>query len=166
MTAALIDGLMALATLAMIFVYSTQLAIVVLTAFVLYALLRLGLYQLFRERSQAVIQSKAVENSTLIETMRAIQTLKIFNRETERESQWLNRYADVVSSNVRLGRMKIAFTTINDVIFGLENIVTIYLAARLALNNSLSIGMIFAFISYKQHFLEKAVLLVAGAGPL
>src|SRR5215217_6554552 len=163
MIAALIDGIMALATLAMIFVYSSQLALVVLTAFILYGIVRLGLYRVFRERSQAAIQAKALESSTLIETMRAIQTLKLFNRESERESQWLNRYADVVSTNVRLGRIRIAFTTINDAIFGLENIVTIYLAARLALSNSLTIGMIFAFVSYKQHFTEKAVMLVEKA---
>src|SRR5262249_7963188 len=137
MIAALIDGLMALATLAMIFVYSTQLALVVLAAFVLYALVRLGLYRLLRERSLAAIEAKAHENSIFIETLRAVQSLKIFNRESDRETQWLNRYGDVVSANVRLGRAKIAFATINDALFGLENVVTIYLAARLALNNSL-----------------------------
>jgi ATP-binding cassette, subfamily B, bacterial CvaB/MchF/RaxB len=160
MITAAIDGLMAVATLAMIFVYSAELALVVLTAFGLYATIRLLLYRLLRERSLAVIESRAHENSTFIETVQAIQSLKIFNRESERETQWLNRYADVVSANVRLGRAKIAFTTINDFLFGLENIVTIYLAARLALSNSLTIGMIFAFMSYKQHFMEKAVQLV------
>src|SRR5215469_3614892 len=163
MVAAAIDGLMAIATLAMIFVYSTQLALVVLAAFVLYAALRLGLYRLLRERSLVVIETKAQESSTFIETMRAIQSLKIFNRESDREAQWLNRYADVVTANVRLGRTKIAFTSINDTLFVLENIITIYLAARLALSNSLTIGMIFAFMSYKQHFIEKAVHLIEKA---
>jgi ATP-binding cassette subfamily B protein RaxB len=163
MIAATIDGLMAVATLAMIFVYSTQLALVVLAAFVLYAAVRLGLYRLLRKRSLAAIEAKAQEDSTFIETIRAIQSLKIFNRESDRETHWLNRYADVVSANVRLGRTRIAFTTINDALFGLENIVTIYLAAGLALSNSLTIGMIFAFMSYKQHFIEKAVQLVEKA---
>jgi ATP-binding cassette subfamily B protein RaxB len=161
--AATIDGLMAVATLAMIFVYSTQLALVVLTAFILYAAVRLGLYGLFRKHSLAMIETTASENSTFIETMRAIQSLKIFNRESDRETQWLNRHADAVSANVRLGRTRIAFSTINDLLFGLENIVTIYLAARLALSNNLTIGMIFAFMSYKQHFVEKAVQLVEKA---
>jgi ATP-binding cassette, subfamily B, bacterial CvaB/MchF/RaxB len=160
MIAAAIDGLMAVATLAMIFIYSSQLALVVLTAFVLYAMVRLGLYRVFRERSQAMIETRAQENSTLIETVRAIQSLKLFNRESERESLWLNRYSQVMSANVSLGRARISFTTIKDVIFGLEMIITIYLAARLALNNSLTIGMIFAFMSYKQQFTEKAALLV------
>src|SRR6516165_3171341 len=163
MIAAAIDGLMAVATLAMIFLYSTQLALVVLAAFVVYAVVRIGLYRLLRERSLAVIEAKAQENSTFIETMRAVQSFKIFNRESDRETQWLNRYADVVGANVRLGRARIAFTGINDALFGLENIISIYLAAQLALGEVLTIGMIFAFVSYKQHFIEKAVQLVEKA---
>jgi ATP-binding cassette, subfamily B, bacterial CvaB/MchF/RaxB len=163
MITAIIDGVMAVATIAMIFIYSAKLAFVVLIAFVLYAIVRVGLYRLLRQRSLAVIEAKAQENSMFIETLRAIQSLKLFNRESDREAQWLNRYADVVSANVRLGRTKIAFTTINDAIFGLENIVTIYLAARMALGDILTIGMIFAFMSYKQHFIEKAVQLIEKA---
>ncbi len=87
-----------------------------------YLAVRLALYRQFRERAEATIGSKAQENSTLIETLRAIQSLKLFNRESERESQWLNRYASVISAAVRMGRTKILFTTLNEVIFGLENI--------------------------------------------
>jgi ATP-binding cassette subfamily B protein RaxB len=160
---AVIDGVMALATIAMIFVYSAKLALVVLTAFVLYAIVRIGSYRVLRQRNLAIIESKAQENSTFIETLRAIQTLKLFNRENDREAQWLNRYADVVSANVRLGRTKIAFTTINDAIFGLENIISIYLAARMALADVFTIGMIFAFMSYKVQFIDKGVQLVEKA---
>jgi ATP-binding cassette subfamily B protein RaxB len=158
-----IDGLMAVATLVMMFVYSPLLALVVLVAITLYTALRLGLYRLFRQRSEAAIQNKAQENSTFIETVRAIQSLKLFNRESERESQWLNRYADVVNANVRLGRAKITFKTLNDAIYGLENIVTVYLAARLVLDGTLTVGMIFAFMSYKKNFLDKTALLVEKA---
>jgi ATP-binding cassette subfamily B protein RaxB len=160
---AVIDGLMAAATLVMIFVYSPQLAFVVLVAVALYAALRLALYPVFRQQSEAVIRSEAQENSNFIETLRAVQSLKLFNRESERESQWFNRYADTVSANVRLGRTKISFKAANHIIFGLENIITVYLAARLALRNLLTVGMIFAFMSYKRHFVEKTVLLIEKA---
>jgi ATP-binding cassette, subfamily B, bacterial CvaB/MchF/RaxB len=160
MIAAVLDGIMALLTLAMIFVYSIQLALVVLTALVLYAFLRLALYRVLWLRTEQTIQATAQENSTFVETVRAIQSLKLFNRESEREGQWLNRYADVANANVRLGRVKLAFTTMNDLIFGLEMIITVYLAARFALSNALTVGMIFAFMSYRQHFTEKAVQLV------
>jgi ATP-binding cassette subfamily B protein RaxB len=126
-------------------------------------MLRLALYRVLWLRTEVTIQAAAQENSTFIETVRAIQSLKLFNRESEREGQWLNRYADVANANVRLGRVKIAFATMNELIFGLEMIITVYLAARLALANALTVGMIFAFMSYRQHFSEKAVQLVEKA---
>ena len=157
---ATIDGLMAVATLTVIFFYSPLLGTVVSFAFALYLTLRLALYRQFRERSQDVIRSKAQENSIFIETLRAIQSLKLFNRETERESQWLNRYAGVINANVRVGRTRILFGTLNDAIFGLENIVTVYLAIHMALGGTLTLGMIFAIMAYKRNFMDKAVSLI------
>ena len=160
---AAIDGLMGIATLTVIFIYSPLLGFVVSLAFVLYLTLRLALYRQFRERSQEAIRSKAQENSTFIETLRAIQSLKLFNRESERESQWLNRYASVINAAVRVGRTRILFTTLNEVIFGIENIVTVYLAVRMAMSGSLTVGMIFAILAYKRNFMDKAVSLVETA---
>jgi ATP-binding cassette subfamily B protein RaxB len=157
---ALIDGLMGMVTLAVTFLYSPLLGAVIAVAFVLYLALRLALYRQLRERTESVIRSKAQENSTLIETLRAMQTLKLFNRENEREGQWLNRYAGVINASVRVGRTKILFTTLNEAIFGLENIVTIYLAVTMALAGQLTIGMLFAIMAYKQAFMNKAVSLV------
>jgi ATP-binding cassette subfamily B protein RaxB len=48
----------------------------------------------------------------------------------------------------------------NHAIFGIENIVTVYLAAMLAVNNDLTIGMIFAFMAYKANFTDKASNLI------
>jgi ATP-binding cassette subfamily B protein RaxB len=157
---AVIDGIMALATLTMIFVYSPRLALVVLAALVLYLLARLLLYRRFRDLSEAVIQAAAVENTNFIETARAIQSVKLFNREADRESLWLNRHADTVNANIRLGRAQVQFKTINTAIFGLEHIVTVYLAAMLALDGQVTVGMIFAFMAYKQNFTGKASELV------
>ena len=64
---------------------------------------------------------------------------------------------------IRKGRASIQFGTMNKAIFGLENIVTVYLAAMLALSNELTIGMIFAFMAYKMSFTEKAATLVEKA---
>jgi len=158
--AAVIDGLMALITLVVIFIYSAQLALVALLALFLYGLVRFALYRWLFRLSEAVIESGAKETSTFIETIRAIQTVKLFNRESEREGLWLNRYADVINANIRLGRAQISFRTINDAIFGAENIVTVYLAALLVLDNHMTVGMVFAFMAYKTNFVSKSVMLV------
>ena len=87
-------------------------------------------------------------------------SLKLFNRQSDSEGEWLNRYADVMAANVRLGRTTVAFTTVKDTLFGIENILTVYLAAQLSLDGSLTVGMIFAFMSYRQLLIEKGALLI------
>ncbi len=157
---AVLDGIMAVATLAMIFLYSLRLALVVVVSLLLYVILRLALYRRFRDLNETAIQIGAQENSNFIESVRAIQSIKLFNRETDREGQWLNRHADTVNANIRLERAKIQFSIMNRAIFGIENIVTVYLAAMLAFDNFITIGMIFAFMAYKMHFTDKASALV------
>ena len=157
---AAIDGIMATATLTMIFLYSLRLAFVVLAALALYVILRLATYQRFRALNEAYIRAQAQENTNFIESARAVQSIKLFNRESDRETQWFNLHADTVNANIRQGRTGIHFATMNRAIFGFENVITVYLAATLALSNELSIGMIFAFMSYKLSFTEKAATLV------
>ena len=160
---AAIDGIMAIATLTMIFVYSSRLALVVLVALLLYLVVRLAAYRRFRDLSEAVILAGALEGSNFIESARAIQSIKLFNREADREGQWLNRHADTVNARVRLGRAQIQFKAMNGAIFGLENILTVYLAAMLALENAMTVGMVFAFMAYKAQFTGKASTLVEKA---
>jgi ATP-binding cassette, subfamily B, bacterial CvaB/MchF/RaxB len=160
---ALIDGVMAVVTLAIMFLYSTKLALIVLGVFLLYCAVRLALFWVLRSLNENAIQMKAKETSNFVESLRAVQSVKLFNHENERESLWLNRFADTVNADVRLERANAAFEAVNDFLFNAENIVVIYLAARLALEGSFTIGMIFAFITYKQQFISKANLLVEKA---
>jgi ATP-binding cassette subfamily B protein RaxB len=160
LVAVLVDGLMALGTLVLMFVYSGMLAVIVLMAATLYVLLRLLLFRPLRRRTDDQIHAQARRDSTFIETVRAIQSIKLFGRETERESFWQNRYAGFVNASIRLSRLQTGFKASNDLIYAIENVVTIYLGARLALDGAITIGMLFAFMAYKQQFLDKLARLV------
>ena len=163
MVTAILDGCMALAALALMFLYSIQLALIVAASISIYAVVRLALYSLLWRRTEATLQAQAQEQSTFIENLQTIQSTKLFNREDDREADWLNRYAEVVGANVRLGRTKIAFSATKDLVFGIETIVLVYMAAQLALENVLTVGMIFAFMSYKQYFGERSAQLIERA---
>jgi ATP-binding cassette subfamily B protein RaxB len=160
LVAVLVDGLMALGTLVLMLVYSGRLALVVLTAITLYVTLRLTLLRPLRSRTDDQIHAQARQDSTFIETVRAIQSIKLFGHEAERESVWQNRYAGFVNAGIRLGRLQIGFKAVNDFIYAIENVVTIYLGAQLALDGAITIGMLFAFMAYKQQFLDKVARLV------
>ena len=160
---AIIDGTMAIVTLAVMFAYSTKLTLVVLAAFLCYSVIRVALFRYLRDLSERVIQTKANETSNFVESLRAMQSVKLFNHETEREGQWLNRFAETVNADVRLERANIGFGAVNHFLFGAENILIIFLAAQLALENVFTVGMVFAFIAYKQQFIGKANLLIEKA---
>ena len=160
LVAVLVDGVMAIATLALMIAYSWLLALISLAAIVLYVTLRLSAIGALRRRTEDQIQARAREDSTFIETVRAVQTIKLFGREAEREGVWQNRYAAFINAGIKLGRLQINFKAANDLIFGVENIAAIYLGARLAIDGAMTVGMLFAYMSYKQQFLDKVARLI------
>jgi ATP-binding cassette subfamily B protein RaxB len=145
----LADGAMAITVLIMMLLYSIKLSAVVLGAIALYTLVRLALYRPLHQATEEMIQSSAKEQSNFLENIRGIQTIKLFGNESQRQGIWQNRYAEVINSEIRLGRLKISFNSFNKLLFGLENVLVIYFAAIMVMANSLSIGMVLAFIAYK-----------------
>src|SRR6185436_8135596 len=122
---ALIDGVMALLTAAVMFLYQPTLALIVLAALAFYIALRISFYHLMRRRTLDLIEAKSRESTTFIETMRAMQSIKIFTRETERSAVWMNRYVEVVRAEATTNLLKQTFRVANEAIFGLENVLII-----------------------------------------
>lgn len=157
---ALIDGLMAVAILAMILIYSPVLSLVVLSAVLLYTLFRLAMYRSMLAVSEQEILAQAKENSNFMETVRGIQTIKLFGSEAKREGIWQNHLIEATNLSIRLGVFNISYQTANRLLFGLENIVVIYLAAKLVIAGGFSTGMLFAFMAYKSQFMDRMARLV------
>jgi len=65
-----------------------------------------------------------------------------------------------MNADVSLARIGIWQSTANLLIFGLESIVSIWLAIRLAIGGGFSVGMIFAFMAYKTQFLQRGASLI------
>jgi len=157
---ALIDGLMAIAILAVILMYSPTLSLVVMAAVLLYAGFRLVMYRSLRTVSEQEILAQAKENSNFMETVRGIQTIKLFGSEAKREGLWQNYFIEATNQSIRLGVFNISYQTVNRLLFGLENILVVYLAAQLVLAGGFSTGMLFAFMAYKSQFMDRMARLI------
>lgn len=157
---ALIDGLMALAVLVLLFVYQPALATVVLCAVLLYALLRLVFYAPLKQCTEQSIVAQAKEQSGFMESVRAIQSLQLFSKQSQRLSLWQNQYSTAVDQQFRLGRWQLSLQAVHQLLFGLEHIVVIYLAALAVLDQTFSVGMLFAFASYKSQFTQRAAAFI------
>jgi len=157
---AVIDGIMIIGTLLMMYLYSPLLAWIVIISVLAYGLFRLALYRPLRQLNEENIITNAKEDSNFIETIRAVQTVKIFNKEIQRQLLWQNLYADALNASIRLTKLNIAYTSFNGLLFGLENILVIYLAASHVIDGVMSVGMLYAFMAYKGQFTAKASALI------
>lgn len=156
----LVDGVMAITVLVMMALYSLKLTAVVLAAIALYTIVRLALYRPLHQATEEMIQSSAKEQSNFLENIRGMQTIKLFGNESQRQGIWQNRYAEVINSEIRLGRLNISFDSFNKLLFGLENVLVIYFAALMVMANSLSVGMVLAFIAYKGQLTDRFANLI------
>lgn len=156
----LIDGLMASAILVVILIYSPSLTVVVLVAVLAYALFRLAMYRSLRMVSEQEILAMAKEQSNFMETVRAMQTIKLFGSEAKREGLWQNHYINFTNKSINLGIFNISYQAVNRLLFGLENILVVYLAARLVIGGGFSTGMLFAFMAYKTQFMDRMARLI------
>jgi ATP-binding cassette subfamily B protein RaxB len=157
---ALIDGVMAAATLAMMFVYSAALTCVALAAVCLYGLSRALFYEPLKRATEEHIVHTAKQQSHFLETVRGVQSIKLFGRQEERRSRWLNLVVDAVNQDVVTQKLGLGFRTANALVFGVERIAIVWLGALLVLEGPFSIGMLFAFISYKDQFSARVAGLI------
>jgi ATP-binding cassette, subfamily B, bacterial CvaB/MchF/RaxB len=149
---ALIDGVMALATLAMMAVYSASLTVVALGAVSVYALLRWAFYEPLRRATEEHIVHSAKQQSHFLETVRGVQSIKLFGRQEERRSRWLNLVVDAVNQDLVTQKLGLGFRSANGLVFGVERIAIVWLGALLVLDSAFSVGMLFAFMAYKEQF--------------
>lgn len=157
---AIVDGAMIAVTLIVMFVYNPSLAGVALSAAVLYAIGRWSYYRPLREAMEEQIVRAARKDSSLLESIRGTQSLRLFNREAQRQGIWQNLLADALNAGIRVSRLQIGFNALNGVLFGIENIAVIWLGALAIMDGGFSVGMLFAFMAYKRNFTSGAAGLI------
>lgn len=158
--AALLDGAMAIFTLALMFFYSPTLSFIALIAFVLYIVVRVVTFPMQREAQEASIVTGAKVQSMMIETLRGMTTLRLFGKETERHALWQTKSVDAINTSIGLSRIGIWQGSANTIIFGLEGIITVWLAIGFVIDGGFSVGMVYAYLAYKGQFLGSAASLV------
>ena len=156
-----IDGLMALAAAVILFLYSPPLAALVLGSVALSLAITYAFYPAQRRRTEERIVASAKAHSHLIESLRASTVVKLTGREAEREGLWRNRYADVMNASFAVGKLSIGMTAGQALISGLQTILVVYFAARqIIAGDGFTIGMLFAFMSYRQTFTDRCLALI------
>lgn len=157
---AIVDGIMAFLMLTVMFAYSGTLGSIALASLVAYVVVRVCTYgSSYKAAGEYVVRS-AKQQGFLIETLRGIQPLKMFGRETQRKAKWLNLMVEATNAKLKADKLGIIAQTANVAIFGLESVVVVWIGAKMVLGGNFSIGMLFAFASYKDQFRNRTAALI------
>ncbi|MGH8613261.1 MAG: peptidase domain-containing ABC transporter [Gammaproteobacteria bacterium] len=155
-----VDGLLVVGTVIVMVLYSPQLTTVAGAAVVLYALLRWSIFSSLREATAEQIIHAAKQQTHFLESARGVQSVRLFNRAEERRIGWMNTLADQFNAELRIAKLSISYQTANTLLFGAERVVVIWLASLAVLDAHFSVGMLFAFISYKDQFSQRTAALI------
>lgn len=157
---ALIDGLMAVVTLGMMLLYSWKLALVTLFAVALYAIARACAFAPLRRGTEKQLIAGARQESHLLESIRGVQSVKVAGRESVRQAGYFNLMNETVNQDIWLSKFGLSFGGANQLLFGLERIAVIWLGALLAMDNVFSVGMLIAYLAYKDQFSQRVGALI------
>ena len=157
---ALIDGLMAVVTLGMMLLYSWSLALATLLAVGIYASLRAFSFGPIRRATEAQLCAAAKQNGHLLESIRGVQSVKVSGQESVRKSGYFNLMNSTVNKDVWLSKLDLGFDGASNLVFGVERIVVIWIGARLAMESVFSVGMLIAYLAYKDQFSQRVGALI------
>ncbi|WP_042147886.1 MULTISPECIES: peptidase domain-containing ABC transporter [unclassified Pseudoalteromonas] len=157
---AVVEGLLGITTLIIMYSYEPSLAIISLSFLILTLMVRLFLTSKENKHLEQALSKQAKENSHFIETVRAIQPIKSYVKESARLSSWLNLFADTTNENIKREKVVIAAEISQEFLSKLDYLIVIFLGALLIIDNVFTVGMFIAFLAYRQQFSNSAQTLV------
>lgn len=157
---ALLDGLMTVTVLVLMFVYSPILTWIALSTMALYLLGRFCWYGALRHATQEQIVHAARQQTSFLETVRGIKTIKLFQRQHERRSTWLSLLVQQINADVRRQRIELLMRTLNGLLFGMATVLIVYVGARQVMQGGFTVGLLIAFSAYKTQFDSRVAALI------
>ncbi|WP_147061360.1 peptidase domain-containing ABC transporter [Kozakia baliensis] len=160
MVQSVMDGLMAIGMAVMLFVYGGWLGGIALVALVLDIVLRLFTYRLYREAADEHLVTRAQQQSHFMETVRGMTSVKLLGLRNRRKVAWLNLAVDNINIQLRMQRYDLFYGRLGDLIFGADRLAMLVLGTSAVMRGDMSVGMLVAFLAYKDQFAGRVGSLV------
>jgi ATP-binding cassette subfamily B protein RaxB len=152
MVQAILDGIMSISMAIMLFVYGGWLALVVGASTALTTGLRIFAYKAYREASEEAIVAEARQQTHFIETVRGMASVKLLGLRERRRSTWMNQLVAALNARLRMQRLDLVFGRANEFLFGADRLILLVLGARAVIDQSMTLGMLVAFLAYRDQF--------------
>lgn len=158
-----LDGIMAIGMLVMIIIYGKWMAALVAITVLVDLVVRFIQYGPYKEMSEETLVHSAAQQGHFIETLRGIRSIKLMGLQRRRTVVWTNRMIDNINAGLRIQRYDLIFARAQEILIALDKVATLVLGARMVMSGGMSIGMLMAFMSYRDQFCGRVGSLIGVA---
>jgi subfamily B ATP-binding cassette protein HlyB/CyaB len=141
----ILDVLFSVVFIAVMFMYSGWLTLVVVLSLPLYFIISLLITPLLRARLNESFTRGAENQAFLVETVNGIDTLKSMAVEPQINRKWDNQLAGYVSASFKTQTLSTLANESVGFVGKLVTVMTLWLGARLVIDGELSVGQLIAF---------------------
>jgi len=146
--ALVLDILFVILITAVMSLYDPTLTLLMVVALIGWCVWRALILPYTLRLSSDIAQAESTVQTHFLETLRAMQTVKVMNGESQRESEWRNLFADATNSRIRVSNLQVIDAAIRQSLFQGARVASVFLLARRGLDGQISIGMISAYVAY------------------
>ncbi len=146
--ALVLDTLFVVLISCVLVLYEPGLTLLMIVALLLWCLWRVTIFHRSLRLSNDIAQAESSVQTHLLESLRAVQSIKISNGEPQRQAEWQNLFASTTNTRIRLGKLQIADAAVRSLLFQGARTVAIYWLARNGLAQQMTIGAISAYVAY------------------
>jgi ATP-binding cassette subfamily B protein RaxB len=157
---AVLDGVMGALALAVLFLYSAELTLLVLAAVMTYVAMRWIMYRKLWRLNEEQLVYWARQQSELMESVRGVQAIKLANKQSQRRARLANATLAANQREMQAQRITLIFGVLNRSVFSIQRVLLLSLGAYLALKGQFSVGMLVAYLAYADQFATKANSLI------
>lgn len=150
-----IDLAVGLVTAALMVGFSPHLAAIVIAGLALEIAVRFSRMRKQRELTENLLDAESKELSQLLESMRAIQTIKLAAREAQRFAAWENELVRVLNAGTQVSDQRTSVSTLTSAISGLEWAAVLAVGVLGVGAAPVTIGVLFGFLAYRGVFRER-----------
>ena len=157
----ILDGIMFLTSLVVMLYYSAQLSLVVIVTFVIVTVTQWAIFPVQRRNARLEMESRADEQTYLMETVRSITTVRTYGIENARALSWRDRLANTVDHTIFGSHISAALGFFRSTVFGLQAVIVVYLGAtKIISGDEFTVGMLVAYLAYRTMFVDRAASLL------
>lgn len=150
-----IDLAVGLVTAALMIEFSPHLAVIVIAGLAIEIAVRFSGMRKQRELTENLLEAESKELSQLLESMRAIQTIKLAAREAQRFAAWENELVRVLNAGTRISSQRVTVGTLTSAISALEWAAVLAVGVLGVVFRPVTTGVLFGFLAYRGVFRER-----------